>query len=274
MNAPSRVPAVWKLPGSRRKTGSTIFVHVFADDSDSFGATGFICLAGYIATDERWLAFQDVWEDTLNRHGLTHIHTSDFLAGQGPYASLGWDYPKRLSVLQEFMNIIREHVECGVFSAFNAGEYREIMKQYKKKMSAEMWLFRRIIKRSFEHMVETKSKETIQFWFDDSSKSSHHFLSAWNDIKKNWKFAKTMLGGIGFYDDENIPQIQAADVLANALTRSHRAGRLPWDPKGEFFPLFVDPLTMRPSNRMRGELWESSDIEKHAPEILAASQPN
>lgn len=263
------------LPAQLRGTGASIcFMHVFIDDSDTFSQNGFICLAGFIASDVKWDSFYDQWAAKLSEHGLTKIHTSDFLAGEAEYADLGWDYEQRVSVLQEFMGIVRENVECAVFSAVEVGEYRKVLKAAKKRLQPEEFIFRRVLRHSFEHMGETGSKESIQFWFDDNTKTSPRFLSLWSKVKKNWHLARTMLGSISFADDFGLPPLQAADLLANALNRAHSSGEPAWHPEGPFAPMFLKPGTHIMKNHVRGEIWEPSDIERNRNAILDLAKPS
>lgn len=238
------------------------FMHVFVDDSDTFTKNGFLCLAGFIASDAAWDAFGDRWVALLEKHSIDVMHTSDFLSGQGDYRHLNHTYERRLEILSEFLDVIREETECGIFAAVSAGEYRKVLKTAKKKLQPEEFLFRRILNRSFEFMKDSKSVETIGFWFDDSDRTSSRFLAIWHKTKKNWKFAKTMLGSIAFGDDKALPPLQAADVLANVLVRSHASGLDAWHGKSPFSRLFIDPKSRAVATHIKGEFWEPQDIKR------------
>ncbi|MBU1607180.1 MAG: DUF3800 domain-containing protein [Alphaproteobacteria bacterium] len=237
-------------------------MHVFIDDSDTFAKNGFLCLAGFMASDAAWDRFCIRWEELLQKHALAVMHTSHFLSGQGIYKVLGHSFERRVGILSEFLDVIREETECGVFAAVNAGEYREVLRSAKKKLQPEEFLFRRILRRSFDHMVEIKSVESIGFWFDDSEKTSSRFLALWHRTKKNWKFARSMLGSIAFGDDNALPPLQAADVLANVLVRSHSSGVDAWHGQSPFSRLFIDPKTHAVANHIRGEFWEPHDVDR------------
>lgn len=225
-------------------------MHVFADDGDSFGDNGFLCLAGFIASDNAWDRFGDRWESKLKQHGIATMHTSDFLSGQGAYRSLIGSFEQRLAILGEFMDIIREEVGCGIACAPNAGEYRSVLKDSKKNLKPEEFLFRRLLINSFKHMASIKAVEPLGIWLDDSEKTSSRFLSIWARTKRNWKAQKSMLGHIAFGDDQALPPLQAADVLANILVRSNVSGMDPWHGQSPFNRMF----SIHKAKRFRGTL--------------------
>jgi hypothetical protein len=122
-------------------------------------------------------------------------------------------------------------------------------------------------------MTEVKSIETIQFWFDDNTKTSSRFLSIWTSTKANWKFAKTMLGSIAFGDDRGLYPLQAADVLANVLCRSHATGVEAWHGNSPFSRLFINPVTKAVATHIRGEIWEATDVERLEDAIVEMAKP-
>lgn len=235
-------------------------MHLFLDDSDTFGENGFICLAGFIASDESWSRFDNRWVDKLVEHNLDVIHTSDFLSGGGSYRNQELAYGQRLGILSEFMDIIRDEIDCGIFCAINAGEYRSILKDAKKKLKPEEFLFRRVLKLSFDYMAEGKYSEAIGVWLDDSERTSSRFLSIWSRTKRHWKADKSMLGSIAFGDDKALPALQAADVFANAMVRGYAAGMDPWHGKSPFNRMFIHPETRAVSRKIKGETWDAEHL--------------
>lgn len=248
-------------------------MHVFIDDSNTFSKNGFMCLAGLMADDESWEVFCERWHTLLNKFNLDIMHTSDFLAGQGEYRDINLSYEDRIDILREFLDVIREETQCGVFCAIHAHEYRDVLSHTKKKLKAEEFLFRRIMRRSFDYMIETKSVESIGVWLDDSNVTSSRFLSIWTSTKKNWQFSRTMLASIAFGDDRALPQLQAADVLANVLVRCHASGMDAWHGKSPFSRLFINPETRAIATHIRGEIWEPQDVKKLEGAILEMAKP-
>lgn len=249
-------------------------MHIFIDDSETFGKNGFLCLAGFMASDQAWEKFCIRWESLLKKYSLKVIHTSDFLSGQGEYRNLNIDFNRRLLILNEFMDVIRDEVECGFSCSIDAGEYKSVLINEKKKLKPEEFLFRRIIKLSIDFMSESRLVEPLGIWLDDSDKSSSRFLSIWSRTKKYWKHDKSLLGSISFGDDYALPPLQAADVFANVLSRSHASGVEPWHGQSSYNRLFIHPDTKAITNKIKSEIWEPRDLERLKDGIINLAKPS
>jgi len=238
-------------------------VHVFADDSSSFGKEEFTCLAGCIARDANWARFTDEWDDLLGLHKMPRLHTSDFLAGKQGYERLKLSYEQRIAVLGEFMAVIRDHVECIVLVGMNSREYRVASKGTAKRLSPSDFLFLRFIRRCHDQMVEWGYQEPLAFIFDDNHKISPRLYSSWSHLKRSRRFARNSLAGITFGDDGLLPPLQAADLVACGLTRSQRESKLMWDLGSPFSAIFVDPAGPRLALRLVQEFWDETAFAEH-----------
>jgi hypothetical protein len=77
------------VPGDRMERRIAVFT-AFMDESNShFGAKWFV-LGGFLGRATDWLSFEGHWAEFLDRHGLSHLHTTDLippysctLAGRG-----------------------------------------------------------------------------------------------------------------------------------------------------------------------------------------------
>lgn len=248
-------------------------MHVFADDSESFGQDGFLCLAAFIASDQGWDNLLNRWVEKLEEHNLEVIHTSDFLSGKGEYRHLKLDYERRWEILADFMDIIRDEVSMALACAVSAVDYRQALKESKKRLNPEEFCFHRLLRMSFDYMRDTKSQESLTLWLDDSERTSSRFLNIWTRIKRNWKGNKSMLACISFGDDRALPQLQAADIFANALVRSNSAGIDPWHGQSPFNRMFIHPQTKAVSRSIKVEIWSHKDIHRLRAAIAALAQP-
>lgn len=248
-------------------------MHIFADDSGSFGKDGFLCLAGFIASDQGWDNLLNRWVEKLKEHKLEGIHTSDFLSGKGEHRDLGLTYEQRLEVLGEFMDIIRDEVSMGLACAVHATEYRYALQASTKRLKPEEFCFHRLLLMSFDYMRDTKSQESLTVWFDDSEKTSSRFLNIWTRIKRNWKGDKSMLASISFGDDRALPQLQAADILANVLVRSNSLGIDAWNGQSPFNRMFINPKTRAVSRSIKAEFWDQANLHRLREAIADLAKP-
>ena len=82
----------------------------------------FVVVAGFIATESQWLAFEKPWKDALQRHGLGDVfHMTDFEA-QGR--------KDRGIVLDDLIDIINHHTASHFSCAVEMSAYRKINDAY------------------------------------------------------------------------------------------------------------------------------------------------
>lgn len=250
-------------------------MHAFFDDSGDFGGGGFFCLAGYIANVERWNAFSQEWWALLEKTGADHLHTSDFLAGKGDFAGLQLDYSQRVQAIRDFGIVIRKHVYSGFAVGVDGAAYRETLSDLPKKVSAEEFCFERLLSRIHGAIGAWDAEsEFFECTFDDSEKTAQKFLSIWQRIKRHKRVSSRMLTAISFADDKFVLPLQAADLLACALTQEVRKGENKFGPDSPFHHLMqdVDPNF---GIQFEQEYWDAAAIGRRRDELrkVAVARP-
>jgi hypothetical protein len=71
---------------------------------------GFIVVAGYLSTYEKWLAFNREWNILLGTVDLPYFHMKEFAQSRGPFADWKDDEPRRAAFLSRAAGIIKGHV--------------------------------------------------------------------------------------------------------------------------------------------------------------------
>lgn len=257
----------WRVPGvRRRKLWKPIYVHVFTDDSSSFGKEGFSCLAGCVARDGNWDRFVDQWDELLGKHKMLGLHTSDFLTGnykqRDGSKSTRFAPEERMPILQEFMDVVRNNVEGIILIGMNVTEYRAAARGTAKHLSPSDFLFLRLIKNAHTLMQDLGSTEPLSFIFDDNPKIAPRLYSSWSHLKRKRSIARTWVSGIMFGDDTLLPPLQAADLIACGLVRSQREGSLMWDFANPFNRIFVNPSPPRLAVQLKQEFWNAEEFAK------------
>lgn len=263
----------WQVPGVRRSQVWKLFVHVFTDDSSSFGKEGFSCLAGCVARDSNWADFVDQWDALLGRHLLKHMHTSDFLTGNlrdrhGKKVE-GFPVKDRMPILQEFMDVIRQNVEGIILVGMNVADYKAVAKTTVKSLSAPDFLFLRLMRLSRALMEEWGWIDPISFIFDDNHKVAPRMYSSWSHLKRRYWQQPNAFAGIMFGDDALLPPLQGADVVACGLVRSQREGKLMWGDDSDFSRIFVDHERRRLIPQLKQEFWDEAAFKEHGAEFWA-----
>ena len=242
-------------------------MHVFIDDSGSFGHEEFLCLAGFVASQPNWDALYDEWRILLRKHKLKVLHTSDFLSGKGEYAELELTYEARIGVVKEFAGCARRYAGAAIIVAVDAAAYKTLLSGAPKKPQPKSFCFHRVLRHAHTQMREWGYNDPISFVFDDDPRVTSIFLGHWNKLKKTRAFHRNALAGIMFADDRLMPPLQAADLLACTVTREQRKGATGWGSDSPFTDLFVDPATGR-AMPIQHEYWTASEIEDRKDELL------
>ena len=88
-------------------------------------------IAGYLATDEQWEAFENEWQRALDDAGITHLHMKHFAHSRGEFQGWKGDEQRRARFLQRLTDIIISH-ELEDFSVvLNMEHYRTVDKYFK-----------------------------------------------------------------------------------------------------------------------------------------------
>jgi len=126
-----------------------LMIHCFFDDSGKESDQGnkFVCIAGYMAVgDSVWSILANGWWHQLVRHGLVWLHMKDFMQSQGEYVSLGWDWPKKKAVLEDFIQVIKSAQLIGFGVAIDADAWKLVPKELTRvEGNAQQFCFMRIM---------------------------------------------------------------------------------------------------------------------------------
>ena len=227
------------------------------DDSGGYNQTEFICIAGYVATDEQWGNFSDQWMALLAKHGIPCIHMRELVPLRGPYSELGWDIAKRNAVLDEFIELIRKHVLAAFAVAFDAKYYRSMTDVAKKELgNPHRFCLARIIRLIQQTFAKVGVTEALTLVFDDSEEFSVMHHGNVRELRKDPKYRK-LIGSVCFSDDEIYNPLQAADVLAWETTKelSQKLGGFKSRPDFEKLMGLAQPVITLPY------LWETYGAE-------------
>jgi hypothetical protein len=245
------------VPRSPQKPARYKALFAFIDDSHSTRSLGFMCLAGIVVRDERCNPLAHDWLTLLNRHGLDHLHCSDFLSNQGKPLDAD-EYARRAHIVGEFARLIRTHADATVLVGLESKDLYGFPSKDRKGIGPIEFCLYRVMRAC----LDFKSPgETFQFVFDDSPKDAPKMYSAWGLIKTRQLIPRQYMGSISFADDQLTPQLQAADLVACGVVRHFPKNRDGWPQDAAFGPLYADdgsPIQMRIS----GQYWDKEAFDR------------
>jgi hypothetical protein len=254
---------------------------VFLDESGHFNSTDYMCMAGYIATDQGWDALCAGWRTLLREtYKIPSIHMREIMSAKGKSPAAAWDIDRKVSMLRDFIFLIRKHTEVGFGCAIDARHYRDVVKtiaagadEYGLKsrpFKAQMFCMARIVKLIVRYLDESGALEDqrkTSLVFDDDEQYSKLCYALLCDLKKHVPSIKKDIVNICFANDEWYYPLQAADLLSYATCNELRKGANAWKETNVFADLLKDS---DPSygKRYYSELW--SDDEEDTKALMEA----
>jgi hypothetical protein len=233
----------------------------------------FVAASGYLANDSNWDALTDDWATLLKKHSLPFLHTADFLSAEGVYEKLGWKEKEKNDfipvVLGEFVDIIRRHTVFGISIGLDAKKYREITDGHKKRYKPEVFCFERIIGGCIGIANAIDEKSPLCLLFDDCRDYSMKAYANFCEVQQRHPEIKDRIGLIGFGNDEVIPALQAADVLAYATQRLQDSGGDDAWLQHPIFSRLILPTRPDYGTMYFSERWDSEYLESQRDNIIA-----
>lgn len=109
-----------------------VLVDSYALYADAAGGKdhGFIVVAGYLSTLERWKAFGEAWKILLATYDVPYFHMKKFSQSKGPFESWRDDEPKRARFLSKAAGIIAQHVTRQVDHAVDFRLFDKVNRDY------------------------------------------------------------------------------------------------------------------------------------------------
>jgi hypothetical protein len=186
--------------------------YAFFDEAGKWHDKDFICLCGYLSDGTNWDSFTRRWRDLLAVHELSAVHLATF----GHQAKLkGWDETKANSVLSEFCKIIRDHILIGFAVGMDTKHYRAIPKDRKKGMpKPDTACLQRLLRLIRNRLHKEQYNGRISVTLDEEEGQVIHLYGEILRLRRANPDLGRYIGAACFADDEFIPPLQAADVIA------------------------------------------------------------
>jgi hypothetical protein len=94
---------------------------------------GFIVVAGYLSTYEKWLAFNREWNLLLGASNLPYFHMKEFAQSKGPFENWKDDEKRRAVFLSTAVGIIKGHVLRSFACLVEFDVYAKVAERYPLK---------------------------------------------------------------------------------------------------------------------------------------------
>ncbi|MGD1018237.1 MAG: DUF3800 domain-containing protein [Verrucomicrobiia bacterium] len=245
-------------------------VDAFFDESGHYADTDFICLAGYVAEDDGWLAFCKDWRERLRVNDIPYIHMKELMRPDGVYRGKGWSEAHRDDVLSEFITKIQAHTLAGFGIGFDAKYFRSLSTEDQEVLARDphFFCFQRLMKRIVGQLLNWKYEASVSVWFDDHQKYSIECYKLWSALRVKHADMKSAIRSISFADDEYFYPLQGADILAWLSNRWLRDGR-DLNKVSRHFREILNSSEKGYGFKFIDELWDKEAIDRALHELRA-----
>ena len=199
-----------------------------ADDSDQW-----MTLAGLVASDAVWADFQTQWEAMLSdRYPIApFIHMTDLVVGKDPFERLaGWTHEKKLKLALDAANVLQglgiQNI-CAFYCTINETARLRLLTEGCEIDEPEIICAETGVGNSISWYDRTHALEMVYLFFDQGEPYMHTIRRRWLQYDDPGKLVTDQLfwGRIANIQPmiaKNTPAIQAADLIAWAVSRRHR----------------------------------------------------
>ena len=216
---------IWNMvchyPGEKRRRRAIMVLHAYIDESEGGVAPGepsSFVFGGYLASAEKWAAFSDEWQQTLDmRPVMKSLHFKEVHARR-------WEDPAFADRLCRFYRIIEDTVSMSFYCSINLDDLDKAARLFPVPildLNPYRIGFARLIYQVAKHLPDFNLVGPVEFIFDKHSNE--------NAIRAEWEKIRVKLGSVAssvsdqlaFRSDDEVLPLQAADMLAWWCRRKH-----------------------------------------------------
>jgi hypothetical protein len=177
---------------------------LYLDDGGHPNDQPFLVVAGYIATESQWLAFEPYWRKALARFSLgSKFHMTDFMAQRRRYTSLKLD-----QILYTLASIAKENTLRPFVCAVDIAAYRRVNTDFtlEECHGAPYAITARAMAKELNRwkLESTQAADRLLIFVEEGTK---HY----GDLEEVFKRDKLPMPN---RVSKEIPQVQPADILA------------------------------------------------------------
>jgi len=182
----------------------------------------YVCVAGMVASEERWRAFEEEWKVLLDEYGITHFHMRAFTAWQGEFKNRAvWPETRRRELLTKVLLAIGRTQPrlCGAIMVLSA--WRGLTDDERS------WFLNPYFPCAGEcvrlgSIRADVEREKIQHYLDHTPALAGRAKYLWRAIKEGKAKEARAIESIETKDMKSCLPLQTADVWAYEVTKGAR----------------------------------------------------
>jgi hypothetical protein len=192
----------------------------------------------------------------------------DLIPVSGQYRNLGWDIPKRDSVLDDFIQVVRETRLTGVGVALETAAWRKLKKENPDLDfgNVQQFCLQRILRLIIDRLHAAKIDDKIALVFDTDPEFGANRFNIFCALMGHDERATRRLQSITFGHPAYYPGLQCADILAWE-TRKEMGQRLGGHRSTKRWRSMFDAMPEFHLDYM-SELWDQSNFARNMTQVI------
>ncbi len=238
-------------------------MYCFCDDSgkESDASNPIVVMAGYLFPDMNALPlFDSLWKTQLIRHGISWLHMKDFMQDRDEYAQFANDWPRKKSILETFINVIKTCQPVGFGIGVDMNAWRNIPRSIQRmEGDAQSFCFSRMIRLVVDRMMVAAPRDSVSLIFDCDQNFSSARFSRFVTIRRSFVPATKHLDAFTIAEPKRYLVLQAADLLAWETRKAMERNTKGLPSRPEFDHFFTEVAGIFPE--YIGEEWSAEKLQ-------------
>jgi hypothetical protein len=203
-------------------------VSLYLDESGKFQDCDFVSLGGILITPDTVGPLGAAWAKLLDGEGLAYTSMKDAMHFNGPYKP--WrkhaDKEKRRdSLVYELARVLSEAKHVRVAACMSSEQFKRLPQQQRKLFKNDLHyaMFESCLKGAFQEMAPYP--QTVVVGCDLSTEYSAKCVELFNSLRTGNASMRARFSAIICGDDEKIPALQMADMVAYTVYAPKKGAR-------------------------------------------------
>jgi hypothetical protein len=196
------------------------------DESGKLHDSEIVAFGGCVGTAAQMAALLPVWSGLLQENKLTHTSMKEAMHFRGPYEGWGEQISRRDALLRAMARTIIDSKLMIVATPMTSREFKALPQEQKKKYGGDLQYCG--FEACISVMLHTLPGASLHILCDLSEEYSEKCVRLFHKLRSRDALAKKSFYALTFADDERLPGIQAADMIAYCARAEHlRAAKVP-----------------------------------------------
>jgi len=190
----------------------------YFDESGTHDSRAKLVVAGFVADKDSWATFEEDWNASLEDQKVPFFKAQWFEKRKEFFRD-GWDDRRRKAFMTSLISAIESARLVSMSCSVEMELFNEIVptgKVRNKLGSAYTLCGQRCMSHAMKTAKSQSVSERIAYWFDAGHKNRYEFQEAYDKEKEDVR-DRALLGPLTFADEQRVPGLQAADLLAYEL---------------------------------------------------------